>query len=64
MPLLARAAKLIPGDPEVVYHYAYALSSAGKSDEARRVLTQLLSESKSFQSRADAQRLLAALNHT
>ena len=64
VPLLARAVKLNPADPEVQYHYAYALSSSGKTVEAKRVLAGLLSTSKPFQSRADAQRLLAALKHT
>jgi tetratricopeptide (TPR) repeat protein len=64
VPLLARAVKLNPKDPEVEYHYAYALSSSGNAGEAKRVLTRLLSTSQPFQSRADAQRLLAALKHT
>ncbi|MGH8227116.1 MAG: tetratricopeptide repeat protein [Steroidobacteraceae bacterium] len=64
VPLLAQAAKRAPHDPEVAYHYAYALSHCGKADEARRVLTRVLSTSQSFDSRADAKQLLAALKHT
>ncbi len=61
VPLLARAAKLIPSDPDVAYHYAYALSKSGKPYKAREVLTGILSTSRSFDSRAAAQRLLASL---
>ncbi|MGH8227316.1 MAG: tetratricopeptide repeat protein [Steroidobacteraceae bacterium] len=59
VPLLARAVKLASGDPEIEYHFAYALLSSGKSSEARQVLSRLLSNTQPFHSRAAAQRLLA-----
>ena len=64
VPLLAQAVKEMPTDPDLAYHYAYALSRAGQPAQAKQVLTRLLATSKPFQSRAEAQRLLAALEQT
>jgi tetratricopeptide (TPR) repeat protein len=64
VPLLARAVKLTPGDPEVEYHYAYALFNSGKRAEAERLLTKLLATSRPFESRAAAMQLLAATKAT
>lgn len=62
--LLAQAAKRNPDDSEVEYHYAYALSAAGRRDDAQRILTRILSTSRPFDSRAAAQRLLATVKTT
>jgi tetratricopeptide (TPR) repeat protein len=62
--VLAHAVELTPGDSEVEYHYAYALLGDGRRDEATRILTKLTSSSQPFDSRADAQRLLAAMKPT
>jgi tetratricopeptide (TPR) repeat protein len=61
VPLLAHAAKVLTGDPEVEYHYAYALRGAGQRAQSREILSGLLSASQPFASRADAQRLLDAM---
>jgi len=58
VPLLAEAARRIPADPEIAYHYAYALIADGNPGEGRRILTRILSTSQPFASRVDAQRLL------
>lgn len=60
LPLLAEAARASQGDPEIQYHYAYALVAAGKRAEARQILTKLLATPSKFESRNDAERLLAA----
>lgn len=64
VPLLAEAVKRNADDPEVEYHYAYALLAAGKRDEAERILTRILATSRPFDSRAAAQRLLASVKTT
>lgn len=64
VPVLAHAVKLTPNDSEVEYHYAYALLGDGRRDEAKRILTRLTSSSQPFDSRAEAQRLLAAMKLT
>ena len=61
VPLLAHAAKVLTGDPEVEYHYAYALLGAGQRGQSRQILTRLVSASRPFDSRADAQRLLGMM---
>ncbi|MHB8812890.1 MAG: tetratricopeptide repeat protein [Steroidobacteraceae bacterium] len=60
VPLLAAAMKTDPDNPDIEYHYAYALVGAGKRDEGRRILTRILAASRPFDSRAAAQRLLAS----
>lgn len=64
MPLLAEAVKLDPTDPEVQYHYAYTLFKSGRRADAHRILTGLLTGSKPFASRSDAQQLLEATGGT
>lgn len=59
LPLLARAAGLDPADPEIAYHYAYALAQSGRRAEARKVLTKALAGGRAFDSRSAAVRLLA-----
>jgi predicted Zn-dependent protease len=60
VPLLAQAVKLAPRDPEIRYHYAYALVQDGQRAEAREILSKLLADHASFDSHSDAERLLAA----
>ena len=47
--------------PEIRYHYAAALSRAGKREESARVLQGLLADVPSFEGHEDATRLLAEL---
>jgi cellulose synthase operon protein C len=60
LPLLEQATKGAT-DPEIQYHYAYALAQSGKRAEARDILTRVLAGKRDFQSRHDAERLLADL---
>jgi cytochrome c-type biogenesis protein CcmH/NrfG len=60
LPLLEQATKEAT-DPEIEYHYAYALAQSGKRAEARDILTRVLSGKRDFASRHDAERLLADL---
>jgi putative PEP-CTERM system TPR-repeat lipoprotein len=57
--LLEQAAKLDPSDADVQYHYAYALVQQGKRAEAHQILSTLLATKRDFDSRPDAERLLA-----
>ena len=50
------------GGPDVKFHYASALARSGKPDEARRLLKTLLESSQSFNTQADARRLLQELS--
>ncbi len=59
LPLLQQAAKLDQSDPNVQYHYAYALAQQGRRAEAQQVLSNLLATQHEFDSRRDAERLLA-----
>jgi tetratricopeptide (TPR) repeat protein len=58
---LSRAAELTPQAPEIRYHLAKALAGAGRSAEARTVLTALLEGQRDFEQRADARQLLDSL---
>jgi Tfp pilus assembly protein PilF len=48
--------------PDIRYHLAAALARAGKTDEARRGLEELLKSDTSFQSRPQAEKLLKELS--
>lgn len=61
LPLLLQALKEDADDPDLQYHYAYALAESGKRAEARQVLTKVLAAKRDFDSRHDAERLLAEL---
>ncbi len=56
MPLLRKAAQG-ESDPEIRYHFAVALESAGENAEAAAVLDRLLADGDAFDSRADAEAL-------
>lgn len=60
LPRLAQAVTLAPTDPEIEYHYAYALFKRGQKLQARTILSKLLSKPAAFDSRDEAERLLAA----
>ncbi len=59
--LLKQAATAAPTDPELQYHYAFALAQAGRRAEAREILSRVLSDSRDFAARGDAERLFAQL---
>ena len=59
--LLSRAAKMAPNNPEIGYHYAAALSKAGRGAEARTILTGVLDGSGKFAARDEAESLLSTL---
>ena len=58
---LERAAGMAPASPEVQFHFAQALASAGNKDKARDVLRALLATSQAFDDREQAQKLLQEL---
>ncbi len=59
--LLSRAVRMAPDNPEIGYHYAVALSKAGRGTEARTVLTGVLDNSGAFEARGDAEALMSRL---
>lgn len=61
LPYLAQAAKLSPNDPQVAYHYAYALSKTGQAGEAKTILSRILANPQPFDARHKAEQLLATL---
>ena len=59
--LLARATEMAPDNPEIGYHYAAALSKAGRGSEARTILTGVLDSGGKFSKRGEAESLLSSL---
>jgi predicted Zn-dependent protease len=59
--VLRQAAQIPGGPPELRYHLAQALVRAGKSAEAREILTGLLGDSAGFAERPGAEALLRDL---
>ena len=59
--LLEGAHKARPDDPNVAYHYAYALAEAGMKDKARATAEALLAKGLEFESQADTRTLLLTL---
>jgi putative PEP-CTERM system TPR-repeat lipoprotein len=59
LPLIEQALKSTPDNAEMQYHYAYVLSQQGQQDQARNVLSKLLSGNAQFDSRREAEQLLA-----
>ena len=59
--LLERASTKEPNNGEFHYHLAVALSKSGKTEEARKVLRELLGTKKHFQGEQEAQVLLKQL---
>ena len=60
--LLKAAQAAAPDSKPIRYHYAYALSMAGRKDEAKTVLGDVLSTSEAFEERAEAEALMRRLN--
>lgn len=61
LPILEKAAKAAPRDPEVQYHFAAALARVGRREEAATALRALLEGAQRFPSRAEAEKLLGSL---
>ena len=59
--LLEGAHKARPDDPNVAYHYAYALAEAGMKDKARATAEALLAKGLEFEAQADTRTLLLTL---
>ena len=55
------ALDLVPDFPAFQYHLAYILAKSGKTEEARKVLEQALSNRQVFEERKEAEKLLAEL---
>lgn len=60
--VLEKARQAAPGNTGIQYHFAYALSEAGRRSEARSVLSELLDGDAVFEQRAEAQQLMQSLN--
>ncbi|MCB1877200.1 MAG: PEP-CTERM system TPR-repeat protein PrsT [Chromatiales bacterium] len=56
-PLLEMAARKLPGNPEVAYHYAVVLAQSGDRAEAKRQLDTALATEKDFADRKEAEKL-------
>ncbi len=61
LPLIENAARVKSADPDIQYHLAAAYARGGQPERAEAVLAALLSEDRPFASRAEAERLQAAL---
>lgn len=59
--LLKKAHDIKPDDPNITYHYALALASSGEKENARRLLSRILSEDRRFQKEQEAKKLLGDL---
>jgi putative PEP-CTERM system TPR-repeat lipoprotein len=59
--LLREAHQSLSDNPDVLYHLAYALEASGDTEEAKRLLRELLDRNASFPARTDAQRLMLKL---
>ncbi|MEL7450578.1 MAG: XrtA/PEP-CTERM system TPR-repeat protein PrsT [Pseudomonadota bacterium] len=59
--LLQQAAAQAAGDRDIQYHLASALHQSGKSEQARRILAEILADTTEFGSRTDALALLEQL---
>jgi putative PEP-CTERM system TPR-repeat lipoprotein len=60
--LLRKATVLAPQESEIRYHLAVAMHRAGRNDDARRELQEILRVGKDFASAADARDLLRSLS--
>ncbi len=61
--LLRLAARSLPKDPGVQYHYAVALKDAGQHDTAAAILRRLVPPAAPFAEQAQARKLLDMLAH-
>ncbi|MBO0710067.1 MAG: PEP-CTERM system TPR-repeat protein PrsT [Acetobacteraceae bacterium] len=62
--LLRQASAQLPGNLDVQYHLAAALSATGKPEEAKRLLSAIMGARGNFAERQDAQKLLDQLSKT
>lgn len=60
--LLQTAKDASPDNLGIQYHFAYALSKAGRKDEAKKILVNVLEGSASFSERAEAEQLMEELD--
>jgi putative PEP-CTERM system TPR-repeat lipoprotein len=60
--LLQTAKNAAPNNPGIHYHFAYALSKAGRKAEAKSVLVNVLEGSAKFSERTEAEQLMQSLN--
>jgi tetratricopeptide (TPR) repeat protein len=61
LPLLQSAAQTAADDPQIQYHYGAALVEAGRSAEARKLLTRLIETTRDVNQRRAAEKLLSKL---
>ncbi len=59
--LLQKAASLLPGAPDIHYHYAVALAKSGDKTRARQELNGILNSGLDFPDKREAQTLLGQL---
>lgn len=59
--LLQKAVRLTSGKPEIRYHLAVGLSKAGRNDDARDMLEEILASEDEFDGRDAARKLLAQM---
>jgi predicted Zn-dependent protease len=60
--LLESAHAAAPDDPDIAYHLAVALEKSGEPAKSSEILRALLAGDRTFDSRADAERLLAEIS--
>lgn len=61
MNLLEKAHQQLPNNPDVAYHYAFALAGTGQRREARQLLQSTVDNYPEFSSRSEANKLLQRL---
>jgi putative PEP-CTERM system TPR-repeat lipoprotein len=61
LPLLRQAARELPTEPSVQYHYAVALNEAGQKEEAANVLRPIVQGTANFPEKTEATRLYESL---
>ena len=59
--LLKTAREAAPDSKDIQYHFAYALSKAGRRDEAKEILVGVLAAPDAFEERAEAEALMKVL---
>ncbi len=60
--LLQTARNASPNNPGIQYHFAYALSKAGRKEEAKKILVNVLQGTAKFSERAEAEQLMEELD--
>jgi putative PEP-CTERM system TPR-repeat lipoprotein len=60
--LMQQAYSYARTNPEIRYHLALAYAKNGRSEDARKVLTELLSDKANFKERVEAEQFLKSLN--